>query len=217
MMGLIVPYRDRKEHLDEFLPHMERFLKETPHQIFVIEQADSHPFNRGKLLNIGFVEAKKSGCSYVCFHDVDMLPLKADYSFPQVPTHLATAVEQFNFDMPYPTYFGGVTLFNITDFEQVNGYANHYWGWGAEDDDLRTRCHIAGLAIENRKGFFTSLSHEKADAKHPHVLANQEKLEEFLYGPTAIPKEGLLTLDYTLLGKRKEGACTFLLVDLHFT
>ena len=197
MMGIIVPFRDRAAHLEQFLPHMEQFLKDVPHQIFVIEQGDDKPFNRGKLLNIGFALAKPS-CTYVCFHDVDMLPKKADYSYPDNPTHLASNAEQFDFEMPYPTYFGGVTLFNNPDFEAVNGYSNNYWGWGAEDDDLRLRCGHAGLIIENRIGFFSSLSHERAKENDPLVLANQDLLEEFLYGPSKLPEEGLKTLDYQI-------------------
>ncbi len=204
MMGIIVPYRNREEHLSKFLPHMDKFLKDSAYKIFIIEQSEDKPFNRGKLLNVGFDLAKET-CDYMCFHDVDMLPLKADYAFPETPIHLATAVEQFNFDMPYPTYFGGVTLFNIKDFEAVNGYANEYWGWGAEDDDLQFRCKIAGISTGSRKGFFTSLSHEKVKETDPLVLTNQDKLEELLYGPTELPTEGLKTLNYTILSNNTNG------------
>lgn len=201
MLGIIIPYRNREAHLSKFLHHMKKYLKDVDYEIFIIEQADDKPFNRGKLLNVGFSIAKDS-CDYVCFHDVDMLPLKVDYSFPDLPMHLATAVEQFNFEMPYPTYFGGVTMFNIQDFESVNGYANEYWGWGAEDDDLQFRCKIAGLQTDSRKGFFSSLPHEKAIENDPLVLANQDKLEELLYGPSELPRDGLKTLKYTLVNTK---------------
>lgn len=205
MMAIVVPYRDRGGHLSEFLPHMKTYLKEIPHQIYIIEQDFEKPFNRGKLLNIGYQLAKQNpAITYVCFHDVDMLPLRADYSYPKAPTHLAEAAEQFNFAMPYPTYFGGVTLFNMQDFAVVNGYSNEYWGWGAEDDDLRHRCIHAGLAIEHRKGVFKSLDHERPTEQDPLVLANQDRLEEYLYGPSEVPKEGLTTLEYTLLEERTE-------------
>ena len=44
-----------------------------------IEQADDKPFNRGKLLNVGYTLACDNGCDYFVFHDVDMLPEDVDY------------------------------------------------------------------------------------------------------------------------------------------
>lgn len=212
-MGIVVPYRDREEHLKVFLPHMRSYLKDIPHQFFIIEQEQEGDFNRGKLRNIGFTLAKDT-CDYICFHDVDMLPRKADYSFPHTPVHLAYAVEQFNFNMPYPTYFGGVLLFNIKDFEAVNGYSNEYFGWGAEDEDLRHRCKIAHLEIENRKGYFSSFDHERPAETHPLVIANQDKLEAFLYGPEVIPEDGLKNLKYELLQQESKDNCHRYLVQL---
>lgn len=135
-LGIIVPYRDRYDHLQEFLPHMESYLldKGIEYTIIVVEQDNASAFNRGMLCNIGFLEAKKQKCNYVVFHDVDMLPIDVDYSFSNVPVHLATQ------NIPYPAYFGGITLFPVKDFEKINGFSNFYWGWGFEDDDLRYRC-----------------------------------------------------------------------------
>jgi hypothetical protein len=74
-LSIVVPYRDRKSHLDNFIPYMEKFLSddEIDYNIFIIEQFDDKPFNRAKLLNIGFKESE--GFDYFAFHDVDMLPL----------------------------------------------------------------------------------------------------------------------------------------------
>jgi hypothetical protein len=95
------------------------------------------------LLNIGFKHAKKLHCDYVVFHDVDMIPIDVDYSYTDIPLHLATDFvnepgekERTIFD----TYFGGVTIFPINVFEKIDGYSNKYWGWGYEDDDLLLRC-----------------------------------------------------------------------------
>jgi hypothetical protein len=59
-------------------------------EIIVVQQSDATQFNRGKLLNVGFVMAEALGCDYVVFHDVDMIPIEADYSYCDHPIHLAT-------------------------------------------------------------------------------------------------------------------------------
>jgi len=135
-VGIIVPYRDREEQLQRFINHTTKYLsnRKLDFLIIVVEQLDDKEFNRGKLLNIGFKEAKKKRCDYVVFHDVDMLAEKVDYSFSDIPMHLASD------NLPFDHYFGGITLFPIDYFEKINGFSNVYWGWGFEDDDLRYRC-----------------------------------------------------------------------------
>ena len=73
-LAIIVPYRDREEHLARFVPHMDKFLSDIDYKIFVIEQDNDKPFNRGWLLNVGYKIAEKQGYDSFCFHDVDMLP-----------------------------------------------------------------------------------------------------------------------------------------------
>ena len=135
-LAVIVPYRNRKKQLEKFIDHTSKYLsnREFEYYIIVVEQYDDKEFNRGKLLNIGFKEAVKRRCDYVVFHDVDMLPEKVDYSYSDIPIHLATD------NLPFEHYFGGITLFPIDLFERINGFSNVYWGWGFEDDDLRYRC-----------------------------------------------------------------------------
>ena len=135
-LGIIVPYRNRHNHLKQFLDYVPKYLKNRnyDYEIIVVNQDNASAFNRGMLCNIGFVKAKLLGCDYVVFHDVDMLPVEVDYSYDNKPVHLATD------DLPFNTYFGGMTLFPVEDFESINGFSNLYWGWGFEDDDLRYRC-----------------------------------------------------------------------------
>lgn len=151
-LAIIVPYRDREEHLARFVPHMDDFLSKIEHKIFVIEQGDDKPFNRGWLLNIGFDIAKKQGYDYFCFHDVDMLPedKSCDYSWVDKPTHLASRLSKFNYRLVYPEYIGGVSLINKEHFEWINGFSNSYWGWGFEDDDFLYRCRQGGVPLETQ-------------------------------------------------------------------
>ena len=145
-LAIIVPYRDRESHLEVFVPYMQEYLKEYDYKIFVIEQSDSKPFNRGKLLNVGARIAIKEGFDYFALHDVDMLPLKnVDYSYPETPIHLISKIDK---EVPFIDYFGGVTLFNVHDYKLVNGYSNEYWGWGFEDDDLLYRCIQRNIPLD---------------------------------------------------------------------
>ena len=59
-------------------------------------------------------------------HDIDMLPLNQElqYTCQNSPKHLASAAEQFKYDMPYPEYFGGVVAISWNHLEMVNGLTN---------------------------------------------------------------------------------------------
>jgi len=137
-LGIIAPYRKRPGHLRRFRESISNYLKNQDYELIIVEQADDLPFNRGKLLNIGFKHAVRKQCDYVVFHDIDMLPIDVDYSYSEVPLHLATDFTNSKREL-FKTYFGGVTMFPVDTFEKVNGYSNEYWGWGFEDDDLLMR------------------------------------------------------------------------------
>jgi len=150
-LGIIVPYRNRPNQLSQFKQHLKNFIPQ-PYQLIVVEQTDNKEFNRGKLLNIGFLKAEELGCDYVVFHDVDMLPLSADYSYSDFPVHLISdlklppGIKRDLFD----NYFGGVTLFPANIYRQINGYSNNYFGWGFEDDDVFLRCIENGINIDTK-------------------------------------------------------------------
>lgn len=154
-LGIIVPYRDRLEHLNIFKEHITNYLtkQNIQFELIIVEQFDDKPFNRGKLLNIGVIEAERLGCNYVVLHDVDMLPVDVDYSYS---TEVLQLANKFISDGDYTKeiydgYFGGVTLFPIEVFKRVNGYPNDFWGWGFEDDELLRRCIINGVETDSQK------------------------------------------------------------------
>jgi hypothetical protein len=152
-LAIIVPYRNRESDLDIFLNHMTNYLsdKEIRYEIIVVDQDNAKQFNRGMLLNIGYTYAKKFKCDYMVFHDVDMLPVDVDYSYSNIPIHLATDFILEDDEKKreiFEEYFGGVTMFNMEDFEKINGYSNKYWAWGYEDTDLLFRCKINKLDLD---------------------------------------------------------------------
>jgi len=151
-LGIVVPYRNRPEQLATFRKKINEYL-DFDFELIVIEQSDKKDFNRGKLLNIGFLEAENLGCNYVVFHDIDMIPVQADYSYVDKPTHMITEV-----DLPkgvsrtlFDEYFGGVTAFPSHQFKQINGYSNEYYGWGFEDDDLLLRCLENHIELDGKQ------------------------------------------------------------------
>ena len=132
-LAIVVPYRDRAEHLQTFVSHMQNFFRhdkldrQIPWTIHVIEQADANPFNRGALLNAGF-QLAAGAADYVCLHDVDMLPIWADYAWPEHPARLCL----YGITTPQQKHLclGGVTALSVADFQRLNGFSNGYWGWG---------------------------------------------------------------------------------------
>ena len=201
-LALVVPYRNREEHLRQFLPHIKRYLDEQQitHQLYVIEQAVGRLFNKGVLLNAGYLEADPS-CDYFVFHDVDMLPVDVDYSFEETPTHLASAASQFGDTLPYEGYFGGVTLFSRKSFELANGYSNEYWGWGAEDDDMLFRCHLAGMVVQRKSpGILKSLDHDRLIERGLYEK-NMARVAEMRAGKSDWKNEGLNSCQYRVLNR----------------
>lgn len=167
--GIIIPYRDRKEHLASSAPILKQFGP-----VYVIEQIGKHPFNRGKLINVGFLEFRDN-FYYFAAHDVDMIPQALGYyEYSSIPCHIATQTEQFGYKMPYERYFGGVTLFPNDKFEQVNGFSNEFWGWGGEDDYLRRKIEAMSIPIKSRQCKFSSLTHSR-QIDNTMRLANAKK------------------------------------------
>jgi hypothetical protein len=157
-LGIIVPYRNRYEHLQQFKKLIVEYLDSNSYDnyvIIIVEQDNAKLFNRGMLCNIGFLESQKNKCDYIVIHDVDMIPIDVDYSYSNTPIHLATDT------IPFESYFGGMTLFPSNTFKELNGFSNLYWGWGFEDDDLRYRC------VKKNVPFYKNISEHISKDKLP--------------------------------------------------
>ena len=73
--------------------------------------------------------------------------------------------------MAYKGYTGGVLAIRRSQFEDINGFSNEFWGWGGEDDDLNNRLKGKGYKVArelSRGGYFTSLN-------HPLAIANPKR------------------------------------------
>ncbi|MBN4066837.1 hypothetical protein JYU14_02010 [Simkania negevensis] len=230
-LAVIVPFRNREEHALHFVPYLHTYLTDRAidHTIILVEQKDDGlPFNRGKLLNVGFSLANEE-CDYFCFHDIDMLPLDSYYTPFPYPLHLAAKATQF--DVLPDQYFGGVTQFNRDDFVAVNGFSNQYWHWGAEDNDLLFRCRSSRLlAYRYLRGNFRSLPHppsryqtpqgwyEQESAKKTELDAlverNKEQFREMRKGRIDFRKDGLSSLEFSLVAEEVFPSFLHYIVDI---
>lgn len=150
MKIFIVPYRNRLGQLNVFLNHMKYLLEDisqNEYRIYIVHQADTRPFNRGAMRNIGFLEGKKEfpdtyrEIDFV-FHDLDNLVGEKNL------VEFTTKNNEVNHI--YGNYrggnLGGIFVMKGADYEKVGGYPN-FWGWGYEDNLLGLRCREANLTI----------------------------------------------------------------------
>ncbi|XP_067133191.1 beta-1,4-N-acetylgalactosaminyltransferase bre-4-like [Centruroides vittatus] len=214
-VAIIVPYRNREHHLKLFLQHMHLFLQAQllDYGIFIVEQSEKHDFNRGKLFNIGFIEALKlyDYCCFV-FHDVDILPENPQhiYSCSKQPRHMSSALDTFRYVLPYKDIFGGVVAFSKEQFIKINGYSNNFFGWGGEDDDLADRLKSKELEItrwEPKISQFTMIFHNKA-------VPNPERFNLLKYGKERFENDGLNSLHYKVLKLELKNLYTRIVVDV---
>lgn len=167
-LAVIIPFRDRFDELLRLAPHLHRFLVKQGirHRLVVVNQIDTLRFNRGSLINAGFLESE-AYCDYVAMHDVDLLPLnpQLSYAFPPNggPHHLAAPGLHPRYH--YPTFVGGILLLSTARFRQLNGISNRYWGWGLEDDEFYARIREAGLNVTRPVGITTG---KKDTFRHLH-------------------------------------------------
>ena len=150
----IVPYRDRKEHLEQFRLHMKMILEDldpSTYQFLIVHQCDTKTFNRGAMKNIGFITcARLYPNDYrditLVFNDVDCMPMRKSIWDYSTVSGVVKHFYGFNYTL------GGIVSITGRDYERIGGFPN-YWGWGYEDNALQKRVEKAGFKID-RSIFF---------------------------------------------------------------
>jgi hypothetical protein len=209
-LGIIIPYRDREAHLKKMLPHTVSFFRRNTdiEPLFVLaEQDDDLPFNRGAIVNHAYA-ACAGMIDYVCFHDVDYMPMWADYTEPNLPSRIvwygmdkrpvghgtdrAVCAQRYG--------LAAVAVMRKWHFEACNGYSNTYWGWGYEDTDLAKRLESVGIPLGYKDGTFIALDHDSngydANGESKASKANAERFKHRVY-PDMV--DGLSTLGATVV------------------
>ena len=237
-LTVLIPYRNRQENLKVFIPYFNNFMKNNfsgiVYDIIIIEQGNDKPFNKGILFNAGFLLTSGS-TDYYALHDVDQLPVSADYSYNNEPCHLCVnAIEQSNnglFNNPYYEQLyqqkGGAITITKELYELVNGHSNNYWGWGLIDDDFAYRLFDIGHhllrygvsmnygSIENNdKGYYITLN-----AKTDRFNNDENYKRNFNYALGVVNKrtdwrlEGLNTTKFNIINIFKNNDYTKYVID----
>lgn len=217
-VAIIIPYRQREKELRALLYHLHPILRrqQLEYGIYVIEQAGDTYFNRAMLFNIGFVEANlREKIHWQCFvfHDVDLLPEddRNLYACPQQPRHMSVAVDKFKYKLPYKDLFGGVSALNKDHFQLVNGFSNRFWGWGGEDDDMRSRIGHHKLKVER---YSPTIARYKM-IKHKQLKANPKRHTILKEGRFYYAKDGLNDLKYKVLNQTTTLLYTKITVEVY--
>ncbi|KAL3936564.1 MAG: hypothetical protein SGBAC_008149 [Bacillariaceae sp.] len=179
--AIVVPYRNREYHLHEFQKRLYSYIeknfrhrREGQHHVsefslWIIEQDDDEPFNRGWLGNVGIAEILRHTPEVECltFHDVDFVPEEKEineaevmgpvyYDMCSVPTQTGSELFRtgLNWTVGYQEHAGGVVTMHLQHWQAVNGFSNDYVSWGGEDDDLYLRLRDKELLSVNRQRKF---------------------------------------------------------------
>lgn len=176
-IAIIIPYRNREEHLQKFYEH----FKNEHFDVYVIEQCDSQKFNRGLLLNAGFqIASNKKNYDYYIFHDVDSFPdqelMKLYYYKGNKIIHYASPYLGYKYT--FDSFFGGITGMDKETFIKINGFPNFFYGWGGEDDALYNHIALANYKDIYRPqiGSYLLLEHNRPTK----IEINKKKVENIL-------------------------------------
>jgi len=174
LVAVIVPYRENSDYPGRTTRYIQwqRLKTRIEYQIrkskiswllVLVEQSkDGQRFNRGELLNVGFLEAQRycegaqieTSLESVIFHDVDMIPDTDMLSYYELkprrgePHHLSSPEildsSKYGDDGEKEPWVGGVLALHPDDIRNCNGFALGYWGWGCEEIQLRMRLEKSG-------------------------------------------------------------------------
>jgi hypothetical protein len=166
-IAILFPYREqveqkRSEQLKSTLDYYNT-LNNPDFDLYVIEQGNNKPFNRGVLLNAGHDIIKNIGKIYdnEVHHDIDVQPDKILIKYFYSNNVIAGKQKKD------PYFFGTLSMLPLHIMDKVNGYCNNFWGWGKEDDNLSKRIRDNNIKIYNSDATIADM------VSLPHVHAKK--------------------------------------------
>lgn len=211
-LNVIVPYRDRQEQKSIFIDGLHKFLCDSEvdsFRIYIVEQNDEKEFNKGCLLNIGFLETNIQKDDYYCFHDIDLLPKSSLATYNKPPEN--KIVHPYG----HKHCLSNKILINPDTYIKLNGFSTKYWVWGFEDTDFQLRATYNQVEIlrDNFSERFQSNTYlelddqvfEDIDTKMNKISSkvNQILFYNTLLDLSCTHEEGLNTTEYKVLRKEE--------------
>ncbi|KAL1023683.1 hypothetical protein UPYG_G00044520 [Umbra pygmaea] len=166
-------------------------------------------------MNIGYTEALKE-YDYDCFvfSDVDLIPMddRNTYRCYSQPRHLSVSMDKFGFRLPYDHFFGGVAALSKEQFLKINGFPNHYWGWGGEDDAIFNRLSAKRMSISRPDGNIGKCRM----IRHREKLndPNPERFNRIRNTKQTMDTDGINSLKYEVIKVEKNVLFTNITVDV---
>ncbi|XP_023945843.2 beta-1,4-N-acetylgalactosaminyltransferase bre-4 [Bicyclus anynana] len=211
-VAILVTYRNRQSQLDVFIPYIHTFLRKQNihYKIYVIEQQDDKPWNKGLLYNIGAKQAIAEKFPCLILHDVDLLPLDHSnlYVCLNQPRHMSASIDKFRFVLIYNTLVGGVLAITSEHYKLLNGFSNRFLGWGGEDDDFASRISANKLDIlrfPQHMARYTMLRHQQEPE-------NSARYAIMLDGRRRAASDGLGSVAFASVGVRPQRLYTLITV-----
>ena len=215
-LTIVIPFRDRDDHLRQLMPSLVEVLRrqQVRYHVLVVEQEAPGLFNRGRLINIGIQESAARS-DYYCIHDVDAVPIVANYQCPSQPLRLVTTIADAGAELQRPShYFSGAISIGKDQVFAANGYSNEYWGWGKEDDDFFFRLLLAGfVCFFDTQGQFLDLPNPRQQqvatgrfTTPRHVRVNRARRSRLVRGLLDPFDDGLSTLTYEVTDRQDAGS-----------
>jgi hypothetical protein len=211
---ILIPYRNRKQHLDFFLnnsvPLLQTFISDL--KIVILQQSnDNRHFNRGALLNVGFTEYKNS-TNFFITHDVDLNPYENT-----INTYYVQDISENQIKGIYTSAsntLGGIIKVSSNTIHKINGFPNSFWGWGVEDKALQNRAEFFNISISKNIlnndpqkdtyfKIFNDIDDRVKDNIHnkTHFEYNIFKTLTYQEKEKIINSSGLHNISYTILNK----------------
>lgn len=178
---IFLPYRDREEELKIFYNNMVKIFDEqigkNKYKMIVLHQLDKKLFNKGAILNSGFVWFKKLYPNIykdliLINHDIDIYVKKTGIINYNCNDNEVKHPYGEKYENP-KALLGCFNILKFKNYELVGGYPNYY-GWGSEDTCFGQRCIAKNLYI-NEENFIYRRQHQDIVDPDSHPSPKQKQ------------------------------------------